>query len=189
MAKIDENLMMNKARGNVGKQFVFKQRGETTHIARMPRKNKNAVITAKQETVRDLFSAAAMFAQGVTADPDLKVEYEKKVTSGTTAYNVAFRDYLKSPKVLSINPEFYDGSAGSIITVVAKDDFRVARVVVKIRTAAGVVLETGDATLNPIKREKWQYVASQANATLTGTKIEATAYDIPENKGVLEITL
>jgi hypothetical protein len=186
MAKINDNLLVKSARGNVGKQFVYKKRGNDTHIAKMPSVNKNAEVTARQTQIRELFSAAAVYAQGAILNPDLKREYQRKTTAGNTAYNVAFRDYLKAPVVKSIDTSSYKGVAGSIITISAKDDFRVIEVLVSIRTSNGDLVEEGNAILNPIDRNKWIYTATQNNASPDGSIVSATARDLPGNMGVLE---
>jgi hypothetical protein len=187
MAKVTENLLVRGARGNVGKQYVYKKRGDETHIAKMPAIDKNATVTDKQEGVRDLFAAAAAYAKGAISLPDLKKDYAKKAASGKSAYNIAFRDYLKPPKVKSIKTSGYNGTIGSTIVVTAKDDFRVAEVFVSIRTAAGVLVEEGNALLNPIDRNKWTYTAVEANASLAGSLVTATARDLPGNEAVLEV--
>ena len=92
MSKVNDNLLVRGARGNVGKQFVYRTRGDDTIIARMPKVNKDAVPTDKQVQKRDLFSDAIDYAKDVVASPDLKKEYEKKLTPGKTAYNLAVRD-------------------------------------------------------------------------------------------------
>jgi hypothetical protein len=189
MANIDNNLLVRGARGNVGKQYVYRKRGNKTFIGRMPAINKDAVPTSKQEKVRDQFAAASLYAQGAVADPELKKEYGKKASAGKNAYNIAFRDYLKAPQVKGIGTENYNGTPGSTIVIIAKDDFRVAEVTVSIRTAAGVLIEEGNAVLNPINRNKWTYTAKQSNASPPGSIINATARDLPGNKGVLEISL
>ena len=99
MAKITENLLVKGARGNLGKQYVYKTRGSRTFIARMPVVNKDAVPTEKQSEVRESFGEASMYAQGAMSSPDLKKQYEKKATDGATAFNIAFRDFLKAPVV------------------------------------------------------------------------------------------
>jgi hypothetical protein len=189
MAKINDNLLVRGARGNIGKQYVYKKRGENTHIARMPSIDKNATPTEKQVQVRELFSAASLYAKGAISDPDLKREYRKKASSENTAFNIAFRDYLKAPVVKSIDTGNYKGVPGSTIVITAKDDFRVAEVTVSIRTAAGVLVEEGKAVLNPIDRNKWIYSAMQNNSSPAGSIINAAARDLPGNKGVLEITI
>lgn len=187
MANINENLLVRGARGNVGKQFVYRKHGDDTNIVRMPTVNKDAVPTEKQSQRRELFAEASEYAKNISAD--LKKEYEKKATPGKTAFNVAFRDYLKAPKVSEINVSKYTGSAGSIIITKAKDDFRVAGVKVSIYSPTGILVEEGSAVLDPIKRSLWNYTVIQNNASLTGSVIKAIATDLPGNTGSLEITI
>lgn len=189
MARINKNLLVRGARGNVGKQFVYRKHGNNTLITKMPDIDENLQPTEAQVVVRDLFAEAAAYAKGVIGDPDLKKEYEKKAKPGRTAYNMAFRDYLKAPEVTGIDPSLYIGAQGSRIIVSAKDDFRVAAVIIRIYTPTGVLLEEGPAILNPINRNKWIYIATQNNAVLAGSVIHATASDLPGNQGSLEITM
>jgi hypothetical protein len=191
MAKIKNNLLVRGASGNVGKQFVYRKRGDDTFITRMPEIDKNAKPTQKQEQVREQFFAAAGYATGAIADPVLKAQYQKKAKakSGITAYNIAFRDFLKAPVVKNIDTAKYNGTPGSQIVINATDDFRVIEVTVSIKTAAGVLVEEGNAILNPINRNEWSYTVTQNNAALTGSIILATAKDLPGNKGALQITV
>jgi hypothetical protein len=191
MARIKDNLLVRGASGNVGKQFVYRKRGNDTFITRMPTTDKNAKPTQQQEKARDLFTAAAGYATGAIADPKLKAEYQKKAKqkAGRTAYNVAFRDYLKAPVVTGIDTEMYKGTPDSTIVITAKDDFRVVEVFVSVKTAEDVLVEEGNAILNPIDRSEWIYKATQNNAALTGSIIVATAKDMPGNKGTLQIAI
>lgn len=191
MAKIKDNLLVRGASGNVGKQFVYRKRGEDTFITRMPASDKNAKPTEKQEKVREQFLAASGYATSAIADPKIKAQYQKKAKakSGVTAYNIAFRDYLKAPVVKKTDTETYNGTPGSTIVITAIDDFRVIEVTVSIKTAAGVLVEEGNAILNPLHRDEWIYTATQTNAALTGSVILATAKDLPGNKGTLQTTL
>ncbi len=189
MSKVNENLLVRGARGNVGKQFVYRKRGNDTIIARMPTINKDAVPTDKQTQTRDLFSDATSYASGVLASPDLKKEYEKKLTPGKTAYNLAVRDYLKPPVVKKIDVSNYKGTVGSVIVVNAKDDFRVVQVKVSVHSSTGVLVEEGNAILDPVKRRLWNYTATQNNATPTGSVISATATDRPGHSASLKITV
>lgn len=189
MSYLDNNPLVDGARGNFGKKFVYKKRGNKTHIAKMPAQNPNAEVTDQQLEIRDQFGSAALYAKGAMSDPILKKEYQKKAKSGVTAFNIAFRDYLKAPVVKSIDTSKYTGVVGSLITVSAKDDFRVASVHVSIHTAAGVLIEEGDAILNPIDRNKWNYATTQANANIAGCVVKADAFDLPGNKGSLDVTV
>src|SRR5664279_367236 len=107
MANVSENLLVRGARGNVGKQFVYRKHGDKTTIARMPSVNKDAVPSEKQSKIRELFSEAADYARTVISSPDLKKEYEKKVSPGKSAYNLACRDYFKAPVVKKIDLSKY----------------------------------------------------------------------------------
>ena len=187
MANISQNLLVKGAHGNVGKDFVFRTRGEKTHIMRMPRPS-NKPATDGQEKSRDLFYFAVQFAKGVVALPKYKKLYQEKTESGNSAYNVAFKDYTQAPIVERIDAENYNGE-GSRIIVEATDDFRVVRVKVKITGEDGSLIEEGEAALEPVFRQSWSYIASKQNPSIPGTIIKATVYDIPENKGTLEITL
>lgn len=189
MSNVSKNPLVRKASGKFSDDFVYRTRGKKTTIAKLPVFDPNAEKTEKQLEVRELFAAAAMYAQGAITSEDLKKEYQKKTNAQNTAYNIAFRDFLKAPKVRSINSEDYTGAIGSTIVVRAIDDFRVAAVKVSIRTSAGVLIEEGNAILNPIFRERWTYTATQNNAVLAGTVITATAQDLPENKTTLEVVM
>jgi hypothetical protein len=189
MAKIYSNMLVKGASGHVGKQFVYKQKGNQTLIAKMPKINKNQAPTGDQVRVRELFAAAVNYASGAVNDPVLKAEYQKKAGQSTTAYNIAFRDYLKAPVVKSINADQYNGTVGSLITVNARDDFRVAEVKVSITDANGVLVEEGNAVLHPIDRNKWNYSATVSLAAIAGSIITAEAMDIPGNKAKLQISL
>jgi len=189
MARITQNALVKGARGNVGKQFVYKKRGKNTHIALMPTIDKTAVPTEKQVQVRDKFADASAYATGAMASPELKAEYDRKAPSGKTGHNLAFRDALKAPEVKGIDPGKYAGLPGAFIEIKAKDDFRVASVFVSIRTATGVLVEEGNAILNPIHRNRWGYTTVKENPLLAGSSISATARDIPGNEGKLDITL
>lgn len=189
MSKITSNLLVKEARGNVGKQFVYKKRGDNTFIALMPKVSKQKDPTEQQAQQRDRFGEAIAYAQGAVADPELKAAYERKLAPGKTAYNAACRDYLKAPVVKRIDATKYNGVAGAAIQVVAKDDFRVAEVVVSIRTATGTLVEEGNAILDPINRNKWTYTTVQANPDVTGSTVSVTARDIPGNEARLEVTV
>jgi hypothetical protein len=189
MAKIDNNHLVKGARGNFAKEFVYKRRGKNTHIARMPKIDKNAEPTDKQVEVRDSFGSAALYASGAMESSELKQQYEKKAVDGKTAFNIAFRDYLKAPVVKKIDPENYNGTPGSTIVVTAKDDFRVVEVKVRIFTGARVLVEEGNAVLNPVNRNQWIYTATQANIGMAGSSIQAIVKDLPGNTGTLEAVI
>ena len=189
MANISENLLVKEARGNVAKQFVYRRHGNDTHITKMPKFDKDRQPTQGQEKVRGLFSLAALYAQGAVSSAELKAQYKRKAAPGKTAFNVAFKDYLKSPVVNMISTENYTGLIGSTITVTAMDDFRVVKVTVSIYTADNELVEQGNAILNPVNRSQWIYTATEDHIALEGSTIKAIASDLPGNQGSLEVLL
>ena len=82
MARINDNLLVRGARGRMGKQFMYRRRGEDTFITRLPAINKDLVPTDRQLAIRELFAEAALYAKGAVTDPELKQEYRKKAKPG-----------------------------------------------------------------------------------------------------------
>lgn len=189
MSNITSNQLVKGARGKLGDQFVYRTRGKKTFITVLPTINPNIKSSARQQAGREHFGEAAVYAKGAIANPELKAAYGKKLSSGVTAFNIALRDYLIAPKVKRINASHYTGRTGSQIIIKAKDDFRVTSVHVSIHSATGDLIEEGAATINPLNPKKWIYTTSRENPVPSGCTIRATARDIPENTGSLDLVL
>jgi hypothetical protein len=189
MANVSKNPLLKDVSGKFGDHFVYKTRGKKTTMARMPTKKEGTVKTENQLKVNSRFNSASKYAKGAVSSEALKKEYQKKVSTQNTAFNIAFRDFLKAPQVTAIDTQKYTGAIGSTITVNAVDDFKVAAVKVSIYSASGVLIEEGDALVDPIYEERWKYTVTQLNSTLEGTVIKAIAMDLPENTGTLSVTL
>ena len=58
----------------------------------------------------------------------------------------------------------------------------------EIRDSNGALLEQGAAVINRTGLG-WLYTATTANGSLAGTVVKATATDIPEHEGMLEVIL
>jgi hypothetical protein len=189
MANITNNLVVQGARGKVGNQLVYRKRGDKTILAKMPEQKPGRKATGKQSEKRDQLVYASLYAQGVMVSDKLRKKYEKKATETLTWHNLACRDFLVAPVVKKVNIKEYTGEPGSRIVIKATDDFRVISVKVKILNADRVLVEEGDAFLDPLNRNYWIYTARQSNNVLLGTKVIATAFDIPNNKGIMEVEL
>ena len=187
MANITNNLLVKGAKGKVGNQLVYRTRGDKTIITKMPEQKPGRKATGKQSEKRDQLIYASLYAQGVMLSDKLRKKYEKKATDTLTWHNLACRDFLVAPVVKKINIKEYNGLPDSQIIIKAKDDFRVIRVKVKIISASGGVVEEGDAFLDPLNRNYWIYTAKQSNTDTMGTRVIATAFDIPNNKGIMEV--
>ena len=185
MGKLTDNLMMDTVAGKVGKQVVFRNfRGQTV-VAGRPKPG-SKTFTPKQMKVQRKFTAAASYASEVVLDPELKAQYEARI-GGTnyTARAVAMTDYLTPPTVESIDLSKYKGAINDVISIEAIDDFKVMKVEVTILSATGQQLETGAAVQDKHDKTLWQYTTTTANASLAGTQVIATAFDVPGHEGVL----
>jgi hypothetical protein len=190
MPRIKKNTLIKGASGNWQGELVYKQRGGKTFIAGMPTVDPNRELTEKQEEVIDKFASASAYAAEVILDPELKKFYESKVSESNTAFNVAFRDFSKPPKVSKIVSDKYTGLPGSEIAVAAtKVGSKVTDVTVRIFSPAGALIEEGKAVLIARRLRRWYYTATQNNPVLPGTKITAIATDLPGNETLMEVIL
>jgi hypothetical protein len=188
MARQKNNAVMHNARGMFAKQVVFKERAGTVYLAGPPNIKENRKPTEPQLEVQNRFKSASDFAKLAMEDADLKAFYKKAANRKQTAYNMAFKDAFNPPVVTAVFTNGYRGVVGDNIVVQAQDDFKVTEVKVAIFNSAGELIELGEAVAMATKKS-WNYTVTQANALLPGTKIKASAFDIPENEGILEVTL
>ena len=108
---------------------------------------------------------------------------------GQTAYNVALRDAMSPPVIDGVDISGYKGTVGDLISVKARDVITPASVKITILSATGVVLEQGDAVIKTNDRRFWIYTVTAANAALTGTRVVATATDLPGNEAEKTATI
>ena len=187
MAKQDRNAVMRSTRGMFAKQVVFKERAGDVYVSGPPKKRGNKKATPSQIAVQSRFRNATDYAKMVMESPELKAAYKKIANAKQSAYNIAFRDAFNVPVVTRIIRDSYRGVVGDTIIVQAKDDFKVHRVEVAIFDSADVLIEQGGCEM--VDKFTWRYVVIHGNASLPGTKIKASAFDIPENEGMLEVIL
>lgn len=186
MAKQKNNIIMRSTRGMVGKQIVFKRRAGKAYVAAPPEVNENRKATNGQLVVQSRFRKSTEYAKLAIGSPDLKKAYQKAAKRGQSAYNVAFLDAFNAPEILGIIAQGYAGVPGNLVVVNAKDDFMVNSVKVSIYSSTGELIEEGPASADGIS---WSYTVTESNPEVPGTRIKATAFDIPENEGSLEVTL
>lgn len=172
------NSVMRGASGALGEELVFRQRAGKTVIC-LPPVPRIDNPTAEQLELRERFSQSTRYARAVIADSQRKAVYQAIVQPGASAFNMAFRDRFKAPVITQIDIGNYSGSPGDIIRIEAVDDFRVERIQVTILNAAKVVIEEGEAIINP--DGAWLYTATAANADTTGGKLLVQAIDLPGN--------
>ena len=187
MARQKNNIIMRSTRGMVGGQIVFKRRAGKGYVSAAPEVNENRVPTTGQQTVQSKFATSVAYAKIAINDPAVKAAYKAVALRNQSAFNVAFQDAQYAPRVVAVITDGYIGNVGNVIIARATDDFKVTTVKVAIRDSNDVLIEEGPAT--PSSEGLWTYTVTQNNASLTGTKIKVTAFDMPENEGSLEVTM
>jgi len=186
MAKQTNNLIMQNTRGMIGKQVVFKRRKGTRYVAAPPRVRKNRKPTKNQLAHQERFIKATDYANFAIQDPDVKSGYEKVANKKQSAQNMAFRDAYYPPEILSVITQGYTGAIGNIIVVNAKD-FKVTAVKVRIYSATRELIEGGQAIVNN-DGMLWVYTCTAGNADFAGSVVKVSAYDIPGNETVAEVS-
>lgn len=189
MTKIKNNPILKGASGMLGDVIVYRElRDGRLIMANRPKKPE--VPSENQLLAKSRFLRAVQYAKGQMADPVASVEYNAltnaKLTSG---YALAVADFLKGPEINQVNTSDYTGVVGNMIVITAFDNFRVNRVRVEIRSAAGALIEQGDAVPNEGNNLLWEYTVTQANAAVTGTRLIISATDRPGNITTQEVVL
>jgi hypothetical protein len=80
----------------------------------------------------------------------------------------------------------YKGVAGDMFSIKPRVPYKIIDIDVSIVGANGVVIESGKAMANELK---WRYVATAANANVTGSKIVLTARDRRGKESIFERVL
>ncbi len=189
MAHSNNSVITGKFSGMLGKELVFRDWEDKTVVAKAP-KARVGVPDAAQLQRQEKFLLASKYAKAVKdgTDQGIKDAYIAAAKPRQNLYSRALEDFMSSPVVKSVSSGAYTGVVGSTITVRAVDDFRVTGVQVEIYAASGTLLEKGNAILQTNGLD-WTYTVTQANAALTGSKINAIATDVPGNTGTLAVTL
>jgi hypothetical protein len=134
----------------------------------------------EQKEHQRLFQRAILYGKTAIADAGMKAGYQQKAKPGQSAFNVAVADFFNAPVIDHIDLSNYAGKVGDTIQVRVYDDFVVKEVRVRITNADGSIVEEGAAQTDAIGYE-WTYVATQANESLDGDRIEIFVSDTPGN--------
>lgn len=179
MVRIKKNVV---TRGFSGKLegIVFRVKGGKTYVSSAPPEKRSKELTPAQQEHKRSFQEAILYGKSVIADPIRKSQYAEVAQEGQSAFNVAVADFFNAPSIEKIDISKYIGQPGSMITVFAMDDYKVAEVQVAIYKNDGTLVESGLAIQQP-ELEKWVYTATTANGSLTGEKVIVRASDMPGN--------
>lgn len=189
MASVKNSIVTRKFKGLLGDEVVFRQWEGKTVVAKAP-EAREGDPTPAQAQLQERFLLASRYAKSVikNADKSLAEAYAEALKPRQNVYSRALADFMSLPEIKVIDVRQYKGAVGGKIITRALDDFRVKSVRVEVYAANGTLLEEGDAVQNDNGLD-WTCTATQANNLLTGSKIKATATDVPGNEGMLEVTL
>lgn len=187
MAK-SEAMVWKSASGTVGKELTITTKRSGTVLIGKHRRASSVDPTENQLEVQQKFKLASIYAKAVMLNPDLKAQYQTAARKDQSAYNLALRDAYKAPEITHVSTENYAGAIGDTITARAIDDFKVIGVTVKITSAAGILLESGDAVAQTNGLD-WLYTTTVANDAVQGSTITVSAKDLPANEAVKVIAL
>jgi hypothetical protein len=187
MAKFKMNKMVEGATGKVG-NMVFRQVGRTTLFTQAPERG-DVVATEAQIAQRLRFKHAINFAKQVLLLPEEKALYEAQATGDfDNAFNLAVQDYMAAPKIDSVKLTDYSGQINQPLNITVFESAKVTAATVTITRADNTVVESGALNRLPDSFE-WQYMTTQVNAVLAGTKITFTITDAEGNTHVVNKTL
>lgn len=186
MAKIKGNLLMMNLSGMLGKQIVIKHRNGKPYACAAPYVDDNRRLTPNQNAWREKFKQFAAYASIAASHPETGKAYKAVAEPGQSAYTIAFKDACHAPKVIAVSVQAYKGLPGDKIFVQATDDFRVSAVKVSIYSPSGFLVEEGQAVTDGLL---WMYEATVINESVAGSKIVASAFDLPGNEGTKEVLL
>ena len=188
MAKVQDNILAKGFSGTIGKQLTFRQIGGNTFVSKY-QKTPTVPATEKKLAVQTKFGLATAYARRAVKDPEMKAMYQAVVTGGQRAFNIAMIDALQAPVVESIQAEGYHGQKSEPIIIYAKDNFKVAAVLVSVYNKTGSLVEKGNAVLQENEEMNWLYICNEENTEYNGSKITAVATDLPGNMASLTLEL
>jgi hypothetical protein len=185
MARVLKNVVFVSKR-ELKNQVVYKKRGNTVYAAAWPTVDPKRKPTAGQANVQNATKRCNAYATEAIKDPELKAAYKAVAQGRQNAHNMAFKDARWPPEVTSILTDIYKGAIGDIIIVTAVDDFKVVSVKVAIYDRSNELIEEGECAGDG---KYFVYTATKKNPHIKGCVIRATAYDLPGNEGMRELSV
>lgn len=188
MAKSTDNILLKEASGTIADMLTLTKKRSGAIILGKKRRASSVPPSEEQLEIQRRFKRAMQYAKAAIKDPVVKAAYQAVAGPDQSAYNMALKDAFKPPVVESIKTNSYQGEVGDNLLIRALDDFKVTAVKVSIRTAAGAIVEQGDAVLQSNGLD-WLYTATAVNGAVAGTVITAIAVDTPGNETPKEVVL
>jgi hypothetical protein len=93
---ISKNLLLKKLSGQLGKQLVFKQYGNTTVVSKYPDMSKRK-LSAKQRRVNEIMEEANYAAKGIMADEELRSAAQVRLNvTRNRLYTALIKEFFKN---------------------------------------------------------------------------------------------
>ena len=173
MAKVNDNLFLDRLSGMLGDQLIVKKgRGGRTIVCKKPTFREDREFSPAQLARQQAFREAAAYARTQKHNP---IYIEKAEGTGKCSYNVAIADWLHPPEILEIDLSAWTDDSGGTIRIRAQDNVKVQGVRVTIADEDGTVLEEGEA--GEVGALWWEYRTAQAPAT--NMCVTVAARDLP----------
>ena len=187
MPESKNNFIVHGLSGTFTGIGTFHIRGHKTFLRKI--RAKPSVPDSKdQVAVKKRFAECIRYAKAAIKDPAIKAAYAYAAKPGRTAFNRAVTDACTPPKIGKIDTGNYHGNPGENLIIEATDDFKVMAVQICIHNANGHLIEQGEAIMQ-INTVEWLYTVTVENESFTGSRITATATDLPGNKTSFTMTL
>ena len=187
MPESKDNFIVQGLSGTLARIGTFHKRGRKTFLRKI-RAKPSVPVSKEQVAVKIRFAEYIKYAKAAIKDPDIKAAYAAVAKPGRTAFNRAVTDASLPPKIGKMDTGNYHGQPGDYLIIDATDDFKVIAVQISIHNTNGHLIEQGDA-IKQINTVDWLYAVTVANEPMAGSKITATATDLPGNKTSLTVTL
>jgi hypothetical protein len=187
MAKSKKNVITHGLSGKIGDLLVFRQIDGQTVVSQMPKRSRKKA-SEKQSAHRRRFQQAVLYAQIAIESPETGELYKSAAEkTGKKSFNIAVADFFNAPDIENIDLSEYCGNVGDRIRIIARDDFAVKAVTVRITNSDGSLVEEGEAVHSV--SALWIYTATRDNENLEGDKIVVTASDLPGNLSSEELII
>jgi hypothetical protein len=187
MPESRNNFIVHGLSGTFAGIGTFHIRGRKTFLRKI-RAKPSVPDSKEQVAVKKRFAEYIRYAKAAIKDPDIKAAYAAETKPGRTAFNRVVTDAFTPPKIGKIDTANYYGHPGDHLIVEATDDFKVKAVQMCIHHASGHLIDQGEAIMQ-INTGDWFYMVTVVNESFTGSRITATATDLPGNKTSFTVTL
>lgn len=176
--------MFEEASGTMGR-MIYRQAYGKTVISRKPVVN-DADLTVAQQENHARFKKAVAYGKKAMVNADVRPLYDAAAKGrNMPVFAVAMADFFNAPTIQEVDVFGYSGNAGDTITILAADDFGVAKVHVMISNPDGSPIENGEAVETGAGSGEWIYTATvQGQPTV---KVQVVAVDRPGGTAVMNV--